>query len=153
MFLSLFSGFWFGSIGGDIPGNVIVNAFVNEFPNTPLVFGFPLVFIGIMLAVMTFLALVGARIGKWDFNLGYGRIIRRLNTMIKEAYQPYSAAWKKEMMRMSIANLETSFGIKKGSGNKSQFIDEIRAVMIIRKFNRNYPIGTKLPWLFCRPTV
>ena len=66
--------------------------------------------------------------------------------MIKEAYQPYSAAWKKEMMRMSIANLETSFGIKKGSGNKSQFIDEIRAVMIIRKFNRNYPIGTKLPW-------
>ncbi len=84
VFLSLFSGFWFGSIGGDIPGNVIVNAFVNEFPNTPLVFGFPLVFIGIMLAVMTFLALVGARIGKWDFNLGYGRIIRRLNTMIKD---------------------------------------------------------------------
>ena len=84
VFLSLFSGFWFGSIGGDIPGNVIVNAFVNEFPNTPLVFGFPLVFIGIMLAVMTFLALVGARIGKWDFNLEYGRIIRRLNTMIKD---------------------------------------------------------------------
>ena len=37
-----------------------------------------------MLAVITFLALVGARIGKWDFNLGYGRITKRLNTMIKD---------------------------------------------------------------------
>ena len=84
VFLAMFFGFWFGSIGGDIPGDVITNRFVKEFPNTPLVFGFPLVFIGIMIAVMIFLALVGARIGKWDFNLGYGRIIRRLHTMIAD---------------------------------------------------------------------
>jgi hypothetical protein len=80
----MFFGFWFGSIGGDVPGDVIAKGFISEFPNTPLVFGFPLVFIGIMLFVMLFLALVGARIGKWDFNLGYGRIIRRLKTMIKD---------------------------------------------------------------------
>lgn len=84
VFLSLFFGFWCGSIGGDVPGDIIIEKFVSEFPNTPLVFGFPLVFFGIILAVMTFLALVGARIGKWDFNLGYGRITRRLNTMIKD---------------------------------------------------------------------
>lgn len=84
VFLAMFFGFWFGSIGGDVPGDVIAKGFISEFPNTPLVFGFPLVFIGIMLFVMLFLALVGARIGKWDFNLGYGRIIRRLKTMIKD---------------------------------------------------------------------
>ena len=84
MFLTLFSGFWFGSIGGDIPGNTVIKGFVAEFPNTPLVFGFPLIFLGIMLLAMLFLALVGARIGKWDFNLGYGRIMRRLKTMIKD---------------------------------------------------------------------
>jgi hypothetical protein len=84
MFLTLFSGFWFGSIGGDIPGDAVVKGFVAEFPNTPLVFGFPLIFAGVMLLVMLFLTLVGARIGKWDFNLGYGRIMRRLKTLIKD---------------------------------------------------------------------
>lgn len=84
MFLTMFFGFWCGEIGGDIPGDIVIKEFVSEFPNTPLVFGFPLVFIGIMLVIMLFLALVGARIGKWDFNLGYGRIMRRLNTMIKD---------------------------------------------------------------------
>lgn len=84
MFLAMFFGFWCGSIGGDIPGDVITNGFISAYPNTPLVLGFPLVFIGIMLLAMLFLALVGARIGKWDFNLGYGRIMRRLETMIKD---------------------------------------------------------------------
>ena len=84
VFIAMFSGFWFGSIGGDIPGDIVVEGFVKEFPNTPLIYGFPLIFIGIMLLIMLFLALVGARIGKWDFNLGYGRIIRRLHTMIAD---------------------------------------------------------------------
>jgi hypothetical protein len=84
MFLTMFFGFWCGAIGGDVPGDKVVKGFVAEFPNTPLVFGFPLVFIAIMLFAMLFLALVGGRIGKWDFNLGYGRIMRRLNTMIKD---------------------------------------------------------------------
>jgi hypothetical protein len=84
MFLTMFFGFWCGAIGGDVPGDEVVKGFVSEFPNTPLVFGFPLVFIGIMLIIMLFLALVGARIGKWDFNLVYGRIMRRLKTMVKD---------------------------------------------------------------------
>ena len=84
VFLAMFTGFWFGTIGGDIPGDKVIRLFLSDYPNTPLVFGFPLVFIGIVLLVITFLALVGARIGKWDFNLGYGRIIRRLHTMIAD---------------------------------------------------------------------
>lgn len=84
VFLSMFFGFWLREIGGDIPGNILVEEFIKEFPSTPLIFGFPLVFVGIMVFIMLFLALVGARIGKWDFNLGYGRIMKRLNTMIKD---------------------------------------------------------------------
>ena len=84
VFLAMFFGFWCGEIGGDIPGDIVIKGFVSEFPNTPLVFGFPLVFIAIMLSIMLFLALVGGRIGEWDFNLGYGRIMRRLKTMIKD---------------------------------------------------------------------
>ena len=84
VFLALSAGFWFGSIGGDIPGDIVIEKFVSKFPNTPLVFEFPLVFLGIMLVVMTFLALVGGRIGKWDFNLGYGRIMKRLKTLIND---------------------------------------------------------------------
>jgi hypothetical protein len=84
VFISMFSGFWFGSIGGDVPGDVLVNSFVKSFPNTPLIYGFPLVFVIVMIVFMTFLALVGAAIGKWDFNLGYGRIMKRLKTMIAD---------------------------------------------------------------------
>lgn len=84
MFLTMFFGFWCGPIGGDVPGEAVVKGFVAEFPNTPLVFGFPLIFLGGMIFAMLFLALVGGRIGKWDFNLGYGRIMRRLKTMIKD---------------------------------------------------------------------
>ena len=84
VFLAMFLGFWCGEIGGDIPGDIVIKGFVSKFPNTPLVFGFPLIFIAILLFVMLFLALVGGRIGKWDFNLGYGRIMRRLKTMIKD---------------------------------------------------------------------
>ncbi len=84
VFISLFCGFWFGTIGGDIPGNILVNRFITEFPNTPLILGFPLVFIVIILLILLFLALVGAKIGEWDFNLGYGRIMKRLKTMIAD---------------------------------------------------------------------
>ena len=78
------TGFWFGSIGGDVPGDFLVNLYVTSNPNTPLVFGFPIVFIAIMLLVMLFLALIGARLGKLDFNLGYGRIMNRLAALIKD---------------------------------------------------------------------
>ena len=84
VFLAMFFGFWCGAIGEDVPGDKVIKIFVTEFPNTPLVFGFPLLFLGIIVAALIFLALVGGRIGKWDFNLGYGRIMRRLKTMIKD---------------------------------------------------------------------
>lgn len=84
VFLAMFAGFWFGSIGGDIPGNAVVKLFLSEYPDASLIFGFPIVFIVVMLVILVFLVFAGAKIGKWDFNLGYGRIMRRLATLIKD---------------------------------------------------------------------
>jgi hypothetical protein len=84
VFLAMFAGFWFGSIGGDVPGDALVNLFVSAYPETILVYGFPLLFILFILIILLFLVLVGAKIGKWDFNLGYGRIMKRLATLIKD---------------------------------------------------------------------
>jgi len=75
VFLSLFAGFWFGGFGGNIPGQDLVNYFLEDNPDMLLVFGTPLfVILGLIFGV-AFLAYFGGRIGKWDLNLGYGRIL------------------------------------------------------------------------------
>jgi len=84
IFLSLIAGFWFGSIGGNIPGNEFINNLLIEFPNTYLVFGFPLIGILIVLFGVILLAYFGGVIGKWDINLVYGRILKKLDILIME---------------------------------------------------------------------
>jgi len=84
VFLSLFAGFWFGGFGGNIPGQDLVNYFLEDNPDMLLVFGTPLfVILGLIFGV-AFLAYFGGRIGKWDLNLGYGRILRRLDTLLTD---------------------------------------------------------------------
>jgi len=84
VFIVMVSGFWFGSIGGDIPGNKLVNFILLKFPNTYLILGFPLILIIIALIIMSLLAYFGGHIGKWDLNLGYGRIIKRLKVLLAD---------------------------------------------------------------------
>jgi hypothetical protein len=84
IFLSLIAGFWFGGFGGNIPGNEFVNNLLIEFPDTYLVFGLPLIGILIILIGVGLLALFGGVIGKWDLNLVYGRILKKLEVLILE---------------------------------------------------------------------
>lgn len=82
VFLSLVAGFWFGGFGGNIPGQYVVDRLLVDYPNTVLVFGIPLfVILGLMFGV-AFFAYFGGRIGKWDINIGYGRILKRLDTLL-----------------------------------------------------------------------
>ena len=83
-FLSLIAGFWFGSFGGTIPGMDFIDDLLVEFPNTYLVFGIPLIGILIVLFVVSLLAYFGGVIGKWDLNLVYGRILKKLEVLILE---------------------------------------------------------------------
>ena len=77
-------GFWFGGFGGDIPGQEIVAKLLIEFPNMTLLFGLPLIGIIAMTVLLAVLAYFGGRIGKWDLNLVYGGIFKRLNILLTE---------------------------------------------------------------------
>ena len=84
VFLSLVAGFWFGGFGGNIPGQDLVNYLLEGNPDMLLVFGTPLfVILGLIFGV-AFFAYFGGRIGKWDLNLGYGRILRRLDNLLTD---------------------------------------------------------------------
>jgi len=84
VFLSMVAGFWFGSFGGNIPGEDLVNDLLINFPDMIMVFGIPLFGLLGVLLVVTLLSIFGGRIGKWDVNIGYGRILRRLDTLLKD---------------------------------------------------------------------
>jgi len=84
IFMVMVAGFWFGSIGGDIPGNKFVENLISEFPNTYLVFGFPLLLVIAAFAIIVILAFFGGKIGKWDLNLVYGRILRKLDDTLAD---------------------------------------------------------------------
>ena len=84
VFLSMVAGFWFGSFGGNIPGKDLVNNLLKAYPDMIMVFGIPLFGLLGVLLVVTLLSIFGGRIGKWDVNIGYGRILRRLDTLLKD---------------------------------------------------------------------
>ncbi len=84
VFLSMLSGFWFGGFGGNTPGQEFVNQLVLDYPNTYLIFGLPLFGILGVLFVMGMLALFGGQISKWDLNLVYGRILKKLDVLLGE---------------------------------------------------------------------
>jgi hypothetical protein len=84
VFIAMVSGFWFGSIGGDIPGNQFIDNLIVDFPNSYLVFGFPLVLLIAALIIIGLLALFGGQIGKYDLNLVYGRILKRLDDTLAD---------------------------------------------------------------------
>ena len=84
IFLSILIGFWFGGIGGDIPGNVFLSNFLADYPNTYLFLGLPMFGILGIVIILFLLSFFGARIGKYDFNLVYGRILKKINELLSD---------------------------------------------------------------------
>lgn len=84
VFITMVSGFWFGSIGGDVPGDKFLNQLLLEYPDTYLVFGFPLILIIGALVIISLLTYFGGQIGKWDLNLVYGRILKKLDETLAD---------------------------------------------------------------------
>jgi len=82
VFLSLAQGFWFGSIGGDIPGEEFVSELLVEYPNMTTLFGLPLFMIIGGVVLISLLAYFGGKIGQFDLNLVYGRILNKLDEML-----------------------------------------------------------------------
>lgn len=84
VFVSMFLGFWFGDLGGDVPGEEFVNWLLVDYPNLIIVLGIPLwLIIGSLFAILL-LAYFGEKIGQWDLNMVYGRILKKLNSLLGE---------------------------------------------------------------------
>ena len=84
VFLSMALGFWFGSFGGDIPGEEFLSMLLSEYPEMLMVFGLPLIGVIGVFAVIALLAFYGGKIGQFDLNLVYGRILKKLDGMLTE---------------------------------------------------------------------
>ena len=84
VFLSMVAGFWFGSFGGNIPGEDMVNLLQTKYPDMTIFFGVPLFGIIAAVIIIGILAYFGGKIGEWDLKLGYGRILKRLDTLVAD---------------------------------------------------------------------
>jgi len=84
IFMAMALGFWFIEIEGNILGNMLVEGIISEYPNTYLIFGLPLILIILSLLVIGVIAYFGGKIGKFDINLVYGGILRKLEELLSD---------------------------------------------------------------------
>jgi hypothetical protein len=82
--LSVIAGFWFGDIGGDLPGAVMVDELLLRYPDMLLVFGLPLYGLMGILLVLGLLFYFGGSIYRWDLNIVYGRVLKKLEEILKD---------------------------------------------------------------------
>ena len=84
VFIAVVVGFWFIEIEGNILGNMLTSGIISEFPNTFIVSGFPILLLIPFFLAIAILAFFGGKIGKWDINLVYGRILNRLENLLSD---------------------------------------------------------------------
>jgi hypothetical protein len=84
IFLSMILGFWFKDAEGMPMGERLVGEILVGFPDVYLIFGVPLIGIVIVAVILVLLFLVGGRIYKWDLNIVYGRIFKKLEELMTD---------------------------------------------------------------------
>jgi len=84
IFISMVLGFWFKDAEGMPLGERLVNEILIGFPDVYLVYGIPLIGIIIALFIVVILAYFGGRIYKWDLNLVYGRVFKKLKELMTD---------------------------------------------------------------------
>ncbi|WBX71166.1 hypothetical protein [Tenacibaculum retecalamus] len=84
IFISFIIGFWFKEAEGMPLGERLVIEILYGFPDVYLVFGIPLLGIVIVIIILILLATFGGRIYKWDLNLVYGRVFKKLEQLLAD---------------------------------------------------------------------
>ncbi|GGF74013.1 hypothetical protein [Wenyingzhuangia marina] len=84
IFMSFLLGFWFKDAKGMFLGDRILNNIYVEFPNTIIIFGLPLIGVFMIVLILGLLSFFGARIYQWDFNIVYGRILKKLEELMSD---------------------------------------------------------------------
>jgi hypothetical protein len=84
IFISMILGFWFKDAEGMPLGKRLVGEILIGFPDSYLIFGIPLIGIVIVVVILVLLAFFGGRIYKWDLNIVYGRIFKKLEELMTD---------------------------------------------------------------------
>ncbi len=84
IFMSMILGFWFKDAEGMPLGKRLVNEVLIGFPDIHLIYGIPLIGIVIVLLILVLLAFFGGRIYKWDLNLVYGNVFKKLEELMTD---------------------------------------------------------------------
>ncbi|GAB5566164.1 MAG: hypothetical protein Wins2KO_32270 [Winogradskyella sp.] len=84
IFMSLILGFWFKDAEGMPLGKRLVNEVLIGYPDIYLIFGIPLIGIVIVVLISGLLFLFGGRIYKWDLNIVYGRVFKKLEELMTD---------------------------------------------------------------------
>lgn len=84
IFISMILGFWFKDAQGMPLGKRLVNEVLKVFPDIYLVYGIPLIGIVIALLITILLGFFGGQIYKWDLNIVYGRVFRKLKELMTD---------------------------------------------------------------------
>lgn len=62
-------------------------------------------------------------------------------------FQPFNSEWEKDMNKIPKKQLEIMFDFSGEGLNKQQLIKWIRANLIVKQFNENYPIGSNVYYM------
>jgi len=84
IFLSVFMGFWFADADGIPAGEMLVYQIILRFPDIYLVNGIPLIGIVGLIFVVGLLAFFGGALYRWDLNIVYGRVLKKLEEMLAD---------------------------------------------------------------------
>lgn len=84
IFISMILGFWFKNAEGMPLGERLVIEVLIGFPDIYLIYGIPLIGIVIVILILVLLAFFGGRIYKWDLNIVYGRVFRKLEELMTD---------------------------------------------------------------------
>ena len=83
-FISIVLGYWYFSIEGSTIGDMIMKELLQVYPEMRLIFGFPVYGILGLMVIAGFLIYKAERIYKWDLNLVYGNVLKKLSELMSD---------------------------------------------------------------------
>jgi len=84
VFIAILLGAWFKDAEGIPLGERLVGEILYGFPDTYLVFGVPLIGIGVALLIISLLVIFGGKIYEFDLKIVYGRVLKKLDTLLSD---------------------------------------------------------------------
>jgi len=79
IFLGSMAPIWYAFEKGEITGKIL-----SENPDIPVLFGIPVVALAVVFGIMLLMVIFGGKIYRWDVNLVYGAIFRKLKGLVSD---------------------------------------------------------------------